>query len=337
MEKHAVCKVILKCNAKCQNCQSRKNEFNFRGKDTTMSLELFEDFCKEFKDNGGTSISISGGEPTILQNLERYIEIANECSLKTRLMTNGSYLTHEKIIKFIDAGLKELVVSFYSTNEENFNKLRNSEGLFNKTKNAIELLSNFSKELILIMQTIVSKVNYEDLPYILEYAYLKRFHYMWISLLENAKDLEQIRMADEDIDKYNNEIIPQLQNIIKNNCVDNYKENCKILSSNKMQKYYSKGLYKLNEYNCPFIKKFYLLYPNGDLGYCPGYEYFSGEKTNFFFDRLDKINYERIKAFLKEKCFYCPHGMHISLKIAPSLLINKSIAEDSYTIYHDGD
>lgn len=77
--------ITNKCNLRCPQCYMSSGLQN----PNELSLSEISIFLKHFKNSGGTSVTFSGGEPTIRTDFIEILSIAKELSLETRVITNG--------------------------------------------------------------------------------------------------------------------------------------------------------------------------------------------------------------------------------------------------------
>lgn len=101
--------ITQKCNARCDQCGSRcdiNSEEKLSKKDILNAL-------KDVKENIGTDvmINITGGEPMLRQDLCEIMSEVTEMGFDWGMVTNGTLLNDENIIKLKDAGLKTITVS----------------------------------------------------------------------------------------------------------------------------------------------------------------------------------------------------------------------------------
>jgi len=108
------------CNAECVMCPrellSRKRGF--------MDLDLFEKIIREVSGlRRKPVIHLHGfGEPLLDKRLPERIRLAKTCGIKhTYIVSNAALLFPETSRKIIDAGLDEMKVSFYGTDEDSYN------------------------------------------------------------------------------------------------------------------------------------------------------------------------------------------------------------------------
>ena len=321
-----IVKLTTGCPGNCKCCRDRQENFKLKNeKNSIFDINTFEKICKNIKKLNGSYICISGGEPTIVKNIDDYIKIAKKYGLATRINTNGWNVTRENLELWLKNGLDQIVLSIYGLDEKSIIETRGNRLIFDKSLRAAETIKELRNKykFIFIIQTIIMKDNYKQMPELLNYAIDKNVNLFWPSYLEDAINLPEIRVSSEEINDFKNNIIPRMKKIINDRVVDdNIKEN--IIRS--LNSYYNDGteLYKYhkNNENCHWSGKHFTFYPNGTIDPCPGHEYFKSEYQY-------KINYEEIDEFMKlenlnkckkicfEYCKYCPQGVHHEISFMP--------------------
>lgn len=316
-------KLTLDCPGKCKCCTNRQKNFDKKGKNEFKIFDLkhFEGVCRNIKKLNGAYVCLSGGEPTLVYNIDEYIKIANKYGLATRINTNGWGVTYEKLNNWVNLGLDQIVLSVYSLNKSIIREVRGTEAMYDRMIKAADVIKNIKEKsgLIFVLQTVIMKDNYVEMPEILEFALEHNADRFWASYLEDAVSLKDIRMEEIDIDNFKNIIIPKMKKIIKNKiCNENLKE--KLL--NNIDNYYTNSfndyIYHRECFECPFIGKSFTFYPNGNVDPCPGHEYFKSDKQ-FMVDykKIDEfMNIENLKVnegTCFEYCKYCPHGVQNEL------------------------
>lgn len=78
---HLITEITYFCPAKCSFCRVEKNE-------AKMSLQTFSDVLSVFK-KCCDKLTISGGEPSTLVDLENYVSLAQELGYTVNVVTNG--------------------------------------------------------------------------------------------------------------------------------------------------------------------------------------------------------------------------------------------------------
>lgn len=104
------------CNRRCVFCP-RVNPELFPNVDEGISVGLYEEIMKDLRkvDFGGTIIYSAFSEPLLYKEIEVLIEISRHYCPKARLeiVTNGDFVTSEKLSKLFKAGLTTLCISMY--------------------------------------------------------------------------------------------------------------------------------------------------------------------------------------------------------------------------------
>ena len=105
------------CNYSCPYCH---NEGQFTTKNY-LSVDDVKGIAKIIKNHNITvsSLSISGGEPSIHPQLSEIVEILSKVSSSVSIVTNGELLTKEKIYQLYNAGLKYFKFGIDNLNESN--------------------------------------------------------------------------------------------------------------------------------------------------------------------------------------------------------------------------
>lgn len=121
--------LTYRCTAKCSICNYWKNPSD---PDEELTLnEIQEGFNKIFT-YGCRTVNFTGGEPTLRPDLEEIIGYASRLGMWTSLVTNGSFLTRERIRGLKNAGLDNLLVSLDSADSDTHDKQRGVKGSYDK-------------------------------------------------------------------------------------------------------------------------------------------------------------------------------------------------------------
>lgn len=154
----------------------------------------------------------------MVSNIEAYMKIAHSYGLKTRINTNGWDITAEKLDLWLSLGLEQIVLSVYSLDAENIDNVRGSSVLLERLLKSAKVIKEFKekRDFIFIVQTVVMKDNYTELPQILEFAINNNANLMWPSYMEDAINLPGVRMEKEDINILKSNLRVK-SSIIKNN------------------------------------------------------------------------------------------------------------------------
>lgn len=163
----ALIEVTERCNLKCEYC------FASAGKDTEdLSLEDIKFMYESILKSGGIcNIQISGGEPTVREDLPDIIKLGFDMGFKfIQVNTNGIRIAEniEYARKLKEAGLNSIFLQFDGTNDSIYIKVRGINLIDTKIK-AIENCRKLNIGVVLV-PTIVPKVNLDNIGDIIHFA-----------------------------------------------------------------------------------------------------------------------------------------------------------------------
>lgn len=318
-EYNFIVKLTTNCPGNCTCCKNRQENFKYKNeKSMVFDINVFKKICYNIRRLNGEYICLSGGEPTIVKNIDEYVRIAHSYGLATRINTNGWNVTEDNLEKWLKNGLDQIVLSVYGLDIESIVKTRGNKLIHAKAMNAVQVIKRLKKKynFIFIIQTIIMKDTYRNLPELLDFVIDSNANLFWPSYLEDAVNLPEIRMSKESINDFKTEIIPKMRKIARKRIND---KEILLNIEQSLDSYYNDGtedyIYHKNGENCHWAGKHFTFYPNGIVDPCPGHEYF---KSDFQY----KIDYNNIDEFMKienlqkcantcfEYCKYCPQGVH---------------------------
>ena len=127
----AVIEINGGCNYTCQMCPQTTPEgkTGARGKGwlKKMSLEAFEDAVAQCAEAGLNVVNLEGsGEPTLNNDLPKYIEIVKKYGAKAFMFSNGFKMSGDFMKEVIDAGADFFRFSIIGYNKELYQKWMNS-------------------------------------------------------------------------------------------------------------------------------------------------------------------------------------------------------------------
>lgn len=319
-----VVKLTLNCPGNCACCTNRQKSFlSKKDSNKPFDIKIYKKICNNIVKLNGSYVCISGGEPTIVPNIDEYIKIANDCGLSVRINTNGWSVTEEKLNCWLDNGLDQVVLSVYSIDPEIMLLTRGNPEIYNRTMRAAEILKNAhkSRKFMYIMQTIIMKNNYREIPDLLSFAIDNGCDRFWPSYLEDACNLPGIRMLPELVKEFRGNVIPKMQQVIQQKIVD--KEKAKELIEAAGGYYdnpFDNYIYHApNEY-CKWSGSHFTFYPNGTVDPCPGHEYFSSPyQFHIDYDNIDEFmtldSFKKWEGLVFDYCQYCPQGKHREINL----------------------
>lgn len=267
-----IVKLTTGCPGNCKCCRDRQENFKLKNeKNSIFDIDVFEKICKNIKKLNGSYVCISGGEPTMVRNIDDYIKIAKKYELATRINTNGWNVTKENLESWLKNGLDQIVLSIYGLDENSIIETRGNRLIFDKSMRAVEVIKELKKKykFIFIIQTIIMKENYKQMPQLLNYAIDSDANLFWPSYLEDAINLPEVRLSCEEINDFKNNIIPKMKEIINKKVVD---DNIKNNIMKSLDNYYNDGTvlyqYHKDNENCHWSGKHFTFYPNGTVDPC---------------------------------------------------------------------
>ena len=127
----AVIEINGGCNYTCQMCPQTTpdGKTGARGKGwlKKMSLEAFEDAVAQCAEAGLNVVNLEGsGEPTLNNDLPKYIEIVKKYGAKAFMFSNGFKMSGDFMKEVIDAGADFFRFSIIGYNKELYQKWMNS-------------------------------------------------------------------------------------------------------------------------------------------------------------------------------------------------------------------
>ena len=81
------------CNFQCKHCYCIRRKSD----DSFISLKKFKDIVRLLKDTNALIIYLTGGEPFIIKDFNRYYLELIENGFLTGIMTNGSLISDEQL------------------------------------------------------------------------------------------------------------------------------------------------------------------------------------------------------------------------------------------------
>jgi MoaA/NifB/PqqE/SkfB family radical SAM enzyme/TusA-related sulfurtransferase len=124
--------VTQRCNLSCWHCSNWH-----RDETEDIPLDLLKDTISRLQDMGNCLIGITGGEPTLRDDLEEIIRAVGPRS-STLLFTNGERLDAERARKLKEAGLFSVSISLDHHLPEVHDQRRGCEGSFDKAVAAVK-------------------------------------------------------------------------------------------------------------------------------------------------------------------------------------------------------
>ena len=169
--------VVRHCNHFCGFCSNPSTPY-------AHTFETMKVLVDDFVERGYFGVILTGGEPTLHEELPAIARYARDQGLHVRMITNGHKLADPRFAKELaEAGLQHVHVSIYSVRDEVEEKLR---GIPNTLGRAFQALHNANENGIDInINCVINKQNAdhldENIAYFIEHhPYIR--HFVWNNL-----------------------------------------------------------------------------------------------------------------------------------------------------------
>lgn len=129
--------VTNNCNSDCYHCFRNTEKQNSNSNLSTI-LRL-----SEYLNSSNVELfHITGGEPFLMKGLEKVFSAYSELGITTSVVSNGYFLTSERLAELHASGLKEISLSVHSHDEVIHNQLTRTSGGFKRLVVAIKEAKN---------------------------------------------------------------------------------------------------------------------------------------------------------------------------------------------------
>jgi len=158
--------VTYRCNLSCRFCYAgcgcRKDNDS-----TELSTGQVKEILRIRREEAEVpSVSFTGGEPTLREDLPELIGYAKGLGMWTNLITNGTMITAAGAAGFRSAGLDSAQVSIEAGNADLHDRIVQRDGAFRKTLDGLKNLKDAG--IRVHTNTTISKLNRENLSEILD-------------------------------------------------------------------------------------------------------------------------------------------------------------------------
>ncbi len=175
--------VTERCNFRCQYCMPEK-PFSWVPKENLLSFEELFLFVKVAIDEGVTKIRLTGGEPLLREDLDKFIKMISDYKPDIDLaLTTNAYLLPESAQRLKDAGLKRLNISLDSLRADVAAKVAGKDVLPRVLKGIDKALEVGLK--VKINMVPLKGINDDEILDILEYCKARNIKVRFIEYMEN--------------------------------------------------------------------------------------------------------------------------------------------------------
>jgi cyclic pyranopterin phosphate synthase len=176
--------VTERCNFRCQYCMPEK-PFSWVPNENLLPFDELFKFIKVAIDSGINKIRITGGEPLLRTDLDRFVAMIYDYknSIDLALTTNG-YLLPETAKKLKEAGLKRVNISLDSLKPAVAAQIA-QKNVLGKVLDGIETAQNVGLK-VKINMVPLKGINDSEILDILGFAISKNIQVRFIEYMENA-------------------------------------------------------------------------------------------------------------------------------------------------------
>lgn len=157
--------ITNRCNFRCVHCAFDSGIEHM----SELSVKEIKKILTDTKELGGERIDLTGGEPTVREDLADIIKVGKSLGYKIELVTNGSIITEEKLAYFRSLGLDAIAISLDGSTYDIYSRIRKvNEKTFKHVLKMIEKsveLGFYTK-----VNTTVFTSNLHDLPAITQWC-----------------------------------------------------------------------------------------------------------------------------------------------------------------------
>jgi pyrroloquinoline quinone biosynthesis protein E len=133
-----------------------------------LSTAEWQSVLRQAAQLGVLQIHLSGGEPTVRQDLEEILKTGVEVGLYTNLITSGVTLTRERLERMAKLGLDHVQLSIQDVDPENADRISAYRGGAEKKREVAGWVKEFG--LPLTVNVVIHRHNIENVPAIIDYA-----------------------------------------------------------------------------------------------------------------------------------------------------------------------
>lgn len=176
--------VTERCNFRCQYCMPEK-PFSWQPKENLLSFEDLFLFIKVAIDEGVNKIRITGGEPLLRHDLDKFIAMISTYKKDIDLaLTTNAFLLSECAKNLADAGLKRVNISLDTLQPERAKTITQKDVLPKVLKGIEEADKN---GIFVKLNCVPMKgINDDEILDVLEFAMKKGYPVRFIEYMENV-------------------------------------------------------------------------------------------------------------------------------------------------------
>ncbi|MDD3060922.1 MAG: GTP 3',8-cyclase MoaA [Sulfurimonas sp.] len=183
--------VTERCNFRCQYCMPEK-PFSWVPKENLLSFEELFEFMKVAIDEGIKKIRITGGEPLLREDLDKFIKMIYDYEPNIDLaMTTNAFLLKGTAQRLKDAGLGRINISIDTLKPEIAQEIAGEDVLKNVLEGVEEALKVGLK--VKVNMVPMKNLNAPEIVDVLEYCKARNMSVRFIEYMENSYAKKEIQ------------------------------------------------------------------------------------------------------------------------------------------------
>lgn len=276
-------KPTLACPAMCDHCFARNKEFPSGS--NVLDLEGWDRVFRELKSLGTQSISLSGGEPMMYENIFILARKAADHGFDVSLKTSGWFFnTREVIQRLVDSGVIAIHLSIDSPIPKVHDSLRQLEGLHERAVSSIKTILECKPDMLIDVRMILHKHTFRNVPEMIDLTKSSGASSLTIAHIEHDKGRRRFLLNSQEIAEFRNIIRPKIIEKLNDTAFqnDNLRNLCiKQINSLFSPKFandddYQEGIYWKDEIirqHCTIPSSFMMIEGDGSVLPCNPVEY----------------------------------------------------------------
>lgn len=176
-------------------------KYNFLPKEGLLSPEEIERIVRAFVKLGVKKVRLTGGEPTLREDLEEIIKrISRIEGIKDIALTTNGYLIEDRLKPLKEAGLKRITFSIHSLNPKINEKIINRKVDISKVLKAVDESKTLGLK-VKVNSVIIRGLNESEILPLAEYFKKKKITLRFIEFMDvgtlNGWDYDKVVPAEE--------------------------------------------------------------------------------------------------------------------------------------------
>ena len=161
------------CNFQCKHCYCIRRKSD----DSFISLQKFKDIGRLLKDTNALIVYLTGGEPFIIKDFNRYYLELIENGFLTGIMTNGSLISDEQLTLLKYYPPYNIEISVYGMSDITYEMVcgKGKGEYFNKVIKSIKSLQE--RNISIMIKYVLMKQNLKDLDKFIEFSVQENLRY----------------------------------------------------------------------------------------------------------------------------------------------------------------